>query len=249
MQTRCRPVLVIPTPFAPTFFARLGFFITEARKLPYRRRSCSVFAASFSEDDPVASTAPLLPHSPSHLTLPRESSLGCSSQPYRLNLPIILASVFASFALVAGILAWIATHPHKGSPPPQSRHMAAIEMPTVLFAPPAPPQDSIISATPAFHHIPLEGRTRPAPSLEIESAPLPPPLPPQPKQHQRSEVENTSPFQLPPPSEPKRPTGENYGTRVLFLNNQEAAAAMARHEHKLLFVMHISGNFEDSCFT
>jgi hypothetical protein len=56
-------------------------------------------------------------------------------------------------------------------------------------------------------------------------------------------------LQLPPPPEPKRPAGETYGTQVLFLNNQVAAAEAARHEHKLMFVMHISGNFEDSCFT
>lgn len=43
--------------------------------------------------------------------------------------------------------------------------------------------------------------------------------------------------------------GETYGTQVLFHNNQAVAADLARHEHKLLFVMHISGNFEDSCFT
>jgi hypothetical protein len=48
---------------------------------------------------------------------------------------------------------------------------------------------------------------------------------------------------------PKPPDGETYGTKVLFLNNREAAADKARNEHKLLFVMHISGNFEDSCFT
>jgi hypothetical protein len=36
---------------------------------------------------------------------------------------------------------------------------------------------------------------------------------------------------------------------VLFLNNPAVAADLARRENKLLFVMHISGNFEDSCFT
>jgi hypothetical protein len=67
---------------------------------------------------------------------------------------------------------------------------------------------------------------------------------------------------LPPPSEKERskepaqaaqtplaPAGETYGTQVLFLNNPAAAAEMARREKKMLFVMHISGNFEESCFT
>jgi hypothetical protein len=58
---------------------------------------------------------------------------------------------------------------------------------------------------------------------------------------------------VPPPpvaeAAPARPAGENYGTQVLFLNNPTAAEEAARSEKKLLFVMHISGNFEDSCFT
>jgi hypothetical protein len=195
----------------------------------------------------VTSTAPPLPRSPSHLALRREPSLDCSGQPYGLNWPIILASVSASFALVAGILAWIATHPHKEPPPPQSLRVAAIETPTVLFAPPAPFQAPIISTTPTVHHIPREEKTKTALSLEEESPSLPPP--PQPKPHKSSDAESISPLQLPPPPEPKRPDGETYGTQVLFLNNQEGAAQTARHEHKLMFVMHISGNFEDSCFT
>ena len=52
-----------------------------------------------------------------------------------------------------------------------------------------------------------------------------------------------------PQPTPKQPPGETYGTQVLFLNNREIAADTARREHKLLFVMHISGNFEESCFT
>jgi hypothetical protein len=47
----------------------------------------------------------------------------------------------------------------------------------------------------------------------------------------------------------RQPIGETYGTEVMFLNSREAAADKARDEHKLLFVMHISGNFEASCFT
>jgi len=196
----------------------------------------------------VTSTAPPLPHSPLHLTLRRESSLNCSGQPYRLNWPIIFASVSASFALVAGILAWIVTHPHRDSPPLQSLRLAAIETPALLFAPPEPPQAPLFSATPAIHHTPREVKTCTAPSLEVESPPLPPPSA-QSKQYKSSDAENASPPQLPSSPQLKRPAGETYGTQVLFLNNQETAAEIARHEHKLMFVMHISGNFEDSCFT
>jgi hypothetical protein len=53
----------------------------------------------------------------------------------------------------------------------------------------------------------------------------------------------------PPEPAPARPAGETYGTSVLFLNNPEQAARVALQEAKLLFVLHVSGNFEESCFT
>jgi hypothetical protein len=46
----------------------------------------------------------------------------------------------------------------------------------------------------------------------------------------------------------RHPT-ETYGTQVNFLGIPEEAAEQARQEKKLLFVLHVSGNFEESCFT
>ena len=40
-----------------------------------------------------------------------------------------------------------------------------------------------------------------------------------------------------------------YGTRVKFVNNPLTAARKAAQDEKLLFVLHISGNFEDAGFT
>jgi hypothetical protein len=42
---------------------------------------------------------------------------------------------------------------------------------------------------------------------------------------------------------------KNYGTRVDFADDPEAAAKLALKEKKLLFVLHLSGNFEDDKFT
>jgi hypothetical protein len=42
---------------------------------------------------------------------------------------------------------------------------------------------------------------------------------------------------------------QTYGTSVAFLATPAEAARQARREQKLLFVLHISGNFEDSRFT
>jgi hypothetical protein len=42
---------------------------------------------------------------------------------------------------------------------------------------------------------------------------------------------------------------ETYGTQVSFLSNPADAARRAAKERKLLFVLHLSGNFEDARFT
>jgi len=169
-------------------------------------------------------------------------------EPCRINRLAVLTSVFASFALVAGIFAWIATHPRKAAPPPPSASVAAIDLTAEPLAPPAPPQARVFSATPAFHR--SQKRDEIAsniPLMEVNPPSLPPPASPEPKQNKDPDAERTPPWQLPPPS--KQPGGETYGTQVLFLNNRETAIDAARREHKLLFVMHISGNFEESCFT
>lgn len=48
---------------------------------------------------------------------------------------------------------------------------------------------------------------------------------------------------------PVRRAPQNYGTRVAFLSSPAVAARQAQEEGKLLFVLHVSGNFEDSTFT
>jgi hypothetical protein len=41
----------------------------------------------------------------------------------------------------------------------------------------------------------------------------------------------------------------SFGTSVEFAESPEAAAAQAKKEEKLVFVLHVSGNFEDPRFT
>src|SRR5262249_35470726 len=49
--------------------------------------------------------------------------------------------------------------------------------------------------------------------------------------------------------ESSHPVCESYGTAIQFLSRPTEAARQALHENKLLFVLHVSGNFEDSKFT
>jgi len=41
----------------------------------------------------------------------------------------------------------------------------------------------------------------------------------------------------------------NHGTTIDFLDTPKEAAAQAKKEGKLVFVLHVSGNFEDPRFT
>jgi hypothetical protein len=45
------------------------------------------------------------------------------------------------------------------------------------------------------------------------------------------------------------PDDRRFGTAVAFVSNPELAADQAEKEKKLLFLLHVSGNFEKSCFT
>jgi hypothetical protein len=52
---------------------------------------------------------------------------------------------------------------------------------------------------------------------------------------------------VPPPAPP--PDDWRLGTAVTFVSNPEVAAEQAKKDKKLLFLLHVSGNFEASCFT
>jgi hypothetical protein len=56
------------------------------------------------------------------------------------------------------------------------------------------------------------------------------------------------------PATPKAPPAEgatcgSYGTTVEFVDSPAEAAKIAKKEGKLVFVLHVSGNFEDPRFT
>jgi len=45
------------------------------------------------------------------------------------------------------------------------------------------------------------------------------------------------------------PTTCGHGTKLEFVDSPKEAAAIAKKEQKLVFVLHVSGNFEDPRFT
>jgi hypothetical protein len=51
------------------------------------------------------------------------------------------------------------------------------------------------------------------------------------------------------PVEPSEPTCGKHGTTIEFLATPKEAAEQAKKEGKLVFVLHVSGHFEDPRFT
>lgn len=58
-----------------------------------------------------------------------------------------------------------------------------------------------------------------------------------------------------PPADKSKPFGPsettcaNHGTSVEFVDTPKDAAALAKRDQKLVFVLHVSGHFEDARFT
>jgi hypothetical protein len=143
----------------------------------------------------------------------------------------VIAASAVGFALIVSVAAWIATHPNNESHPAELTPalVVASEAKPVAPAPLSVAGPRPAAVTPVAHTERQDVVLNHVPLVEETPPPLPPP----------SEKE----------PEPAAEAGQTYGTNVLFLNNPAAAAEEARHDRKLLFVMHISGNFEDSCFT
>jgi hypothetical protein len=166
-----------------------------------------------------------------------------SPRPSLVNWPPIVAAASMSFALLVSVVAWIVTHPrHTTEVAAPVANLTSAAPEEVQSAPPAPlpvaHPAAPLDVTPTFHHPDRREVLVKNLPLVDEAPPLLPPIEPPP-----AKKEPIAAASLPAPA------GETYGTQVLFLNNPAAAAALAKHDKKLMFVMHISGNFEESCFT
>jgi hypothetical protein len=138
--------------------------------------------------------------------------------------PAVLAAGAFAALLVGGVIAGLA-----------SQRASARAMPVAAAAPEvrsAP--EATVAALPA---LPLAAPVAVAPAT---------PAPPRP----RAEAAETEALARRAEARSVRPaSGERYGTAVTFLCDPADAAAEARRQGKLLFVLHLSGNFEDSQFT
>jgi outer membrane biosynthesis protein TonB len=100
----------------------------------------------------------------------------------------------------------------------------------------------------------------PAPAADEAERPAPTLPPPEPKQPSATAQ---APSRPPPPADDQKdpfltglapaatdgPSCRQFGTSVHFVDSPTQAAALALKEQKLLFVLHVAGNFEDDKFT
>ncbi len=145
------------------------------------------------------------------------------------------------------------------SPPPRGRPQPLLYWPAVLAA-------SVLALLLSAGLVVAVALTTPQPAEASDLVPSPvepptrivPPQPaavvtrpaPQPPPRQVVRVTRTDlPPKPPPVPEATRPPTSLLGTRVEFVDSPAAAARTAAREEKLLYVLHVSGNFEDPGFT
>jgi hypothetical protein len=147
--------------------------------------------------------------------------------------------------LITGLsLAALALRPRDPGPGPQS--LSAQTAPLKIAAIPVAVPAVKIAVQPAV--VP-EKIDRPAPVPDDpEPTPVYGPEPPPPAQAQPAPSAPAPPV-LKPTEVAQETCGGTCGTSVAFLASPQQAARRAAEEGKVLFILHVSGNFEDPGFT
>jgi hypothetical protein len=166
--------------------------------------------------------------------------------------PVVVATAVGSLVLVAAVFALI-PHRHRAAPAAAPIEMEATrfavasapaEAPPVperevaadsvrVEAPPAPVQQATVS--------PATQREATAPPATEERASAPPSGPPQ--------IADSSVLKLAAAAQAEGAACPQYGTAVNFYDSPEEARKKAQEEGKLVFVLHVAGNFEEPGFT
>jgi hypothetical protein len=153
-----------------------------------------------------------------------------AARPALLNWkPVALASVVAVL-LIAGVLTWAVLNPtHRRAQASSAEEATLAALAEVSDTQPAPEQTE-----PAESAIPV--------GLAKPDAPSPAPA-------EAAALARADATVVPALVESAAPVCEKFGTSVEFDPNPERAARRAAESQRLLVILHISGNFEDSGFT
>lgn len=146
------------------------------------------------------------------------------------------------------------------SPTPSPAPVAVA--PVLPGGPPAPPKQHVVAAAAAKPKAkPVEANSPRDVSPPAGPAPAPLSAPPPEPKAAVEEPATPAPEVAVAPKETAKPaadtsstgtckaTGDGFGTAVAFAASPTLAGEQAFKEHKLLFVLHVSGNFEDPGFT
>jgi outer membrane biosynthesis protein TonB len=156
---------------------------------------------------------------------------------------------------------------HRPPPHAVALHALPTEEMAVATVPEPAPAAQVLAGAPV--QAPVESAPHKPPSVapstpkkvEVAEKPADPPMPEKiekvekPADPPAENVETVEKPAGPPPAEKvevaKKPSDvrETFGTSVEFVESPAKAASLAKKEKLLQFVLHISGNFEDSAFT
>jgi hypothetical protein len=148
--------------------------------------------------------------------------------------------------LIGALIVWL---PPRSDRPSAETQVASLSVAQPEAPPPNPPEPATVTELPAPAPSEHEEATVALTKAPESSSAVEQEAPP--AEVQTFQVAIKEPVQRPEPEPVQLPPGNERrcGTAVQFVANPEAAAEQARKEKKLLFVLHVSGNFEDSGFT
>src|SRR5260370_28013275 len=155
-----------------------------------------------------------------------------------LNWKAVGVAGMAGMLLVSGALAWAATHPN--------RHTRAVPFTMPDVAAVADNSARTTAETPVVVVHPEPFETTESTTWPGTPRPDPKPEPPAPALAAPPRVQALAAAAL---AQGGAPTCHTFGTSVDFDPNPAHAAQQAAKTQKLLMVLHVSGNFEESAFT
>jgi hypothetical protein len=155
----------------------------------------------------------------------------------------VAAAAVPAVLLTVGVAAWAAKQPARPAKPAKvPLYVAAVDPGPAegpaADAPPTPPADGP-EAPPAAPPEATRDADAGAPAAVAPAVP-PPPEPAAP---------TPAPAAAPTPAPAAACSAETFGTGVDFVSSPAEAYRRAKADGKLVFLLHVSGNFEDSCFT
>ena len=155
-----------------------------------------------------------------------------------IHWPAVIGAAGLSLLFLAGVVA-VAASGGRSSPLPTAKTPITVDEAARVEALPAE-LPVIVRADEKRDPAPQRPPVQPTPEPDVVDVKTAKPSTDEGVQH---------PFVSAPLAPPTPPACEKHGTKIDFASNLQQAGRYAERENKLLFVLHLSGNFEDANFT